>query len=289
MPDALCHLSNADLSLSVAPLGAEMQSLQTADGRDWLWNGDPAFWSGRAPILFPIVGRAPEDRVAVGTHIAEMKQHGLARRRVFEIAAATETTCRHVLRADDASRAVYPAEFELTVSHRLDGLTVHVEAELRNRGRDPFPFCLGFHPAFQWPLPGAETAPHHIRLADKSAPARAVLQDGLLQKDLRPSPFSNGTLTIAEDLFTEDALVFPNGATALRYGPDTGPALAFTFENLPDLALWKPQNAPFLCVEPWHGTASYAGDGPDIADRPNAILLQPGALERFAYRVTVCP
>ena len=59
------RISNDDLAVEVSSLGAEMQSLKTVDGRDWLWNGDAAWWTGRSPILFPIVGKAPGDILAV--------------------------------------------------------------------------------------------------------------------------------------------------------------------------------------------------------------------------------
>ena len=43
------------LEAVVSPLGAELQSLRDSAGRDYLWDGDAAWWTGRAPILFPIV------------------------------------------------------------------------------------------------------------------------------------------------------------------------------------------------------------------------------------------
>ena len=113
------------------------------------------------------------------------------------------------------------------------------------------------------------------------------LFDGLPRREMVPGPFTDGRLTIEEALFADRALVFPNGSDALRYGPETGAGLSFTFRNLPDLALWKPIGAPFLCVEPWHGTASVEGDGPQIADRPNSIILAPGASAEFGYAVTL--
>ena len=52
----LISLASEHLACTVDPLGAELQSLTGRDGRQWLWDGDPHYWSGRAPILFPIVG-----------------------------------------------------------------------------------------------------------------------------------------------------------------------------------------------------------------------------------------
>ncbi|WP_158964939.1 aldose 1-epimerase family protein [Chachezhania sediminis] len=287
MPAADSVLFNDDLALSVAPLGAEMQYLRDSAGADYLWHGDAAFWTGRAPVLFPIVGRAADDRVAVRDHEATMPQHGFARRSTFELVDQTDTTCHHVLRASDATRAVYPAEFALHLTYRLDGRTVHCDATVENLGDAPMPFGLGFHPAFLWPVPGAGDAPHAVVLDGAGLPDRRRLNDGLLESAPIPGPFRDGRLLLDHALFEDGALVFPNGSAGLRYGPEEGPGLAFTFRNLPDLALWQPPGAPFVCIEPWHGTASYVGDGPQIADRPNSTVLKPGESASFGYSVTV--
>jgi galactose mutarotase-like enzyme len=49
-------LRSAELHVEVNPVGAQLSVLRDASGRDLLWNGDPAVWAGRAPVLFPIVG-----------------------------------------------------------------------------------------------------------------------------------------------------------------------------------------------------------------------------------------
>ena len=54
-------LKNKDLTVTVNELGAELKSVR-CDGMEYLWNGDPAFWSGTAPMLFPICGTLKEDR-----------------------------------------------------------------------------------------------------------------------------------------------------------------------------------------------------------------------------------
>lgn len=280
-------LTNGVLSLTVAPMGAEMQSLRSAEGEEYLWHGDAGFWTGRAPVLFPIVGRAADDVIAVGDHEAPMAQHGFARRSLFELIEATDTMCHYMLQSSEATQAVFPFAFALHLSYRLEDSTVHCEARVENRSGVPMPFGFGFHPAFRWPLPGADRAVHLVTLAGGGNPDRRALNDGLLEPAPIEGPFDAGRLELDEALFEDGALVFPNGSDALRYGPEGGPGLGFRFHNLPDLALWKPRRAPFLCVEPWHGTASYIGDGPQIAERPNSTLLAPGTAAEFGYSVTV--
>jgi galactose mutarotase-like enzyme len=199
-----------------------------------------------------------------------------------------------VLTPTAAIRAVYPPDFRLELTHSLQGNTLSVTATVTNTGTDPLPFGLGFHPAFRWPLPGAEGQPHHVTLSDGSAPDMARLQDGLLPPERLPSPFEKGRLELDQSLFEADAMLFPNaGIPGLDYGPQhdhaQGPRLTFAFENLPDLALWTKPGAPFLCIEPWHGTAARTTDGPAIEDRPNAIQLPQGQARPFSYKVTIHP
>ncbi|WP_353474855.1 aldose 1-epimerase family protein [Salipiger sp. H15] len=282
----LVTLADADLTLTVAPLGAEMQSFRKA-GRELLWQGDAAWWSGRAPILFPIVGPAPEGRIRIGEFEAEMGQHGFARRSTFALEEVTATSCRHVLTDTDTTRAQYPFAFRLTVTHALEGGTLCVSAEVANTGDTPMPFCLGYHPAFAWPLPGAEGLAHEVTLANGGEPALARIDGGRLPETRLPSPFTKGRLTLAHDQFEADAMIFPEGAgAALGYGTEGGPRLDFTFENLPFLALWQKPGAPFLCVEPWHGMHAPLGGSAQLADRPGALTLAPDAAARFGYTVT---
>lgn len=281
----LTRIANDQISVDVAALGAEMQSIQTRDGRHWLWHGDATYWTGRSPILFPIVGRAPNDSVSVDGQRFQMSQHGFARRSNFELVVEETDRCVYRLEASEASRAMYPFDFRLDVEHRVEGRAVVVSAEVSNKDQRAMPFGIGFHPAFAWPLPGAGERAHWIDLDNGGAPPLHRLSGGLVEPEALPSPFSDGRLKLDHRLFEADAMVFPDGAGAgLRYGPETGPAVAFTWENLPNFALWTKPGAGFICLEPWHGTAAEVGGSDDLAERPFSELLGPGATGRYGFR-----
>lgn len=286
---AIRSIGNDRLTVTIADHGAETHSLRDRAGREYLWQGDPAHWSGRAPVLFPIVGAAPRGRIAVDGHQAEMAQHGFARRSLFACTAATAARCRHELTPTEAIRAQWPFDFVLAVTHALDGPALTVTAEVTNRDRRAMPFGFGFHPAFAWPLPGAEGRAHRVTLDNRAEPARTGLAGGgLLAEGGLPSPFRAGVLDLDPGLFADGALIFPTGAgTGLAYGAQGGPALRFAFDGLPNLALWTKPGAPFLCIEPWHGMAARTGAGPGIAERPFTRHLAPGETARFAFTVTV--
>lgn len=280
----LIEIGNDQLRVAVSALGAEMQSIKTAEGQSWLWDGDPAFWAGRAPVLFPIVGKAPGDHISVDGQRYPMGQHGFARRSEFALAASDAVSCRFDLKASAASRAVYPFDFVLSIEHRVEGRAVVVTADVHNRGHKTMPYGIGFHPAFVWPLPGCEDQPHSITLDSGAEPALVRLSGGLIKRERLPSPFSKGTLTLDTEMFAADAMVFPKGAGAgLRYGA-ADKAIHFTWENLPNLALWSKAGAGFVCLEPWHGTAAEVGGSDELAERPYGALLGPGAVARYRFK-----
>lgn len=289
MPN-LIRIENDHLAVTVSSLGAEMQALASKDGRDWLWNGDAAWWTGRSPILFPIVGKAPSDTLAISGQTYPMAQHGIARRLEFSLVESTATSCRHELVSTPETRKAYPFDFRLTLEHALDGNRLSVTAEVSNTSDTPLPFGIGFHPAFLWPLPGAQAKPHHVTLDNGAEPLVIQLEGGLIGRTLDISPFTAGRLDLDHSLFENDALIFPEGAgNGLIFAADGGPALHFTFDNLPNIALWQKPGAPFLCVEPWHGMAAHAGGTAELVERPFTVALAAGDSMRFGFTVEIQP
>ncbi|WIY52355.1 aldose 1-epimerase family protein [Devosia sp. YIM 151766] len=286
----LTRIANDDITVDVAALGAEMQSIQTRDGRHWLWHGDATFWTGRSPILFPMVGRAPNDTISIGGQRYQMSQHGFARRSNFTLVVEESDRCVYRLEASEASRAMYPFDFQLDVEHRLDGRAVSVTAEVTNRDHRVMPYGIGFHPAFAWPLPGAAGQTHFVTLDNGGEPDLYRLSRGLVRPEALASPFVAGRLELEHRLFEDDAMVFRDGAGAgLRFGTDTGPALRFSWENLPNFAFWSKPGAGYICLEPWHGTAAEVGGSDDLAERPYSELLGPGATGRYGFRAEILP
>ena len=54
-------LKNNDLEVCFKELGGELTSIKDQDGIEYLWQGDAQYWSGQAPVLFPICGSVRND------------------------------------------------------------------------------------------------------------------------------------------------------------------------------------------------------------------------------------
>ena len=74
-------LHKGPLTAAVDTQGGELVSFRDGAGTEYIWGGDPAYWAGRNPILFPIVGSLKNGRVDIGGKTCEMGRHGFARGR----------------------------------------------------------------------------------------------------------------------------------------------------------------------------------------------------------------
>ena len=75
------QLRQGKLTAKAETLGGELVSLRGA--REYIWNGDPAWWTGRNPLLFPIVGSLKEGTVRFDGRPYAMGRHGFARKSEF--------------------------------------------------------------------------------------------------------------------------------------------------------------------------------------------------------------
>ena len=55
-------IKNEFLTVVVRDDGAELQSIKTADGTEYLWQADKTFWDDKAPNIFPYVARMTEGK-----------------------------------------------------------------------------------------------------------------------------------------------------------------------------------------------------------------------------------
>ena len=283
-------IASGDLTAQIDPLGAQLSVLRDGGGRDLLWNGDPAIWKGRAPVLFPIVGALAGGSYRLDSKLYRLPRHGFARDRRFEIIHSTGASAQFELTADEATLEVYPFRFSLQIEFALDGSTLAVTTRVRNIGDEPMPASFGYHPALRWPLPsGLERSRHFIEFeCNEPAPVRRLGADGLLTPMPHPTPVSNRRLMLVDSLFLDDVIIFDAlRSRTLTYGEDAGPRLRMSYPDTPYLGVWTKPGAPFICIEPWHGVADPEGFSGDFTAKPGVFMVPSGADRIFGMSMTL--
>ena len=287
---AWVQLSSADLRVEVNPLGAQLSILRDRSGRDLLWDGDPAIWAGRAPILFPTVGEVAGGSYRSGSKSYRLGRHGFARGKLFDVVTAEATQATFRLKSDAATLEVYPFQFELDVQFQVSGPKLTLTASVHNLGSTNMPASVGFHPAFRWPLPfGQARAAHFIEFEQaEPAPIRRLDSTGLLAPEPHPTPVANKRLMLEDSLFQTDVVIFDElRSRKLTYGAPDGPRLEVTYPDATYLGIWTKPGAPFVCIEPWRGIADPEGFTGDFTTKPGVFTVAPGGTQSITMTVTL--
>ena len=286
-------LSNPLCRATISPHGAELVSLVAPkSGLEYLWQADPAVWGRHAPVLFPIVGRLPQDVYVHQGQSYKLSQHGFARDQEFTVLHQSSTEVALQLVDSPAMRAMYPFAFELLITYTLLDCILTVRWDVRNPSADQeLPFSIGAHPAFRCPLLPHEQFEDYFFAFDQPVTLeRHLLQGGLLNGETEPLLQEQDKLPLTYELFAQDALVitdFDFNALTLRSQKSTR-FVRLQFDGFPYLGLWtKGPGAPFVCIEPWHGIASSVDASPELRDKAGIITLPPGGAFTAAYTVEI--
>lgn len=286
-------LTTPSCRATFAAHGAELISLVTTNNDlEYMWPGDPAVWARHAPVLFPLVGRLPNDAYYYGGHNYKLPQHGFARDQQFTVTSQSETELVFRLTHDETTRAVFPFAFELTITYTLQDTMLTVRWDVRNPAPDqPLLFSIGAHPAVRCPLlPGEAFEDYYFAFDHPVTLERHLLESGLLTGQTAAVLNDAQELPLSYDLFADDALVFKHydfTRITLR-SRKSSHFVRFQFDGFPYLGLWtKGPGASFVCVEPWHGIASPTGEPGELSEKEGILTLEAGQVFSAAYTIEV--
>jgi galactose mutarotase-like enzyme len=207
------------------------------DGRDLLWSGDPEHWGWHAPVLFPVVGQMNGGLVRIKSQTYDMPRHGFARTSLFRCLEHSEDSARFRLDQETAE-TTFPLPFMLDLSVVLQPRSLSLEFTVSNPGSDTLPYALGFHPAFLWPFDAGLQTDYDLRFeADERAEVPVITPSGLLRDEYRRIPLIKSRLSLAPELFRQDALVFLNARSrSWQFLAPSGLAIEMRLQNFPHLA-----------------------------------------------------
>jgi galactose mutarotase-like enzyme len=272
-------LQNDHLEITIKHKGAELCSIKNkVTGLQYMWGGDAAVWGKTSPILFPIVGALKEDVFYVENKKYVLPRHGFARDRVFELLEQSDNKIVFVLRSDDASRNVYPFDFQLQVAYTLRQAALHVTYLVINTGEQEMLFSLGAHPAFKVPLVEGTNYEDYFLIFNETESANRwpINNTGLIMNQPASLLVNTNKLQLSKSLFDQDALVLKNirsNKVSLRSNTHSH-GLDFDFDGFPYLGIWAAKHADFVCIEPWCGIAD--------SESHNQQLEQKEGIEKLA-------
>ena len=125
-------LSNDSISIKVSTAGGSFTSIE-AGGREYLWQGDPAVWSGQAPICFPICGGLRDNNaMTFAGHHVKLARHGFARKQEWKLEEQSDNMVALSLSSADHAELLeqYPYPFKIVARYTIDSEKVAVSYEV---------------------------------------------------------------------------------------------------------------------------------------------------------------
>lgn len=276
-------ISNSRLSVSVSDYGAELQSVKL-DGAERLWQGDPAVWEGRAPVLFPFVGRIKNGEYTYnGVSYPAPTAHGFASRSLFSLAEKTEDTLVYRLISSEETKKEYPFNFIFDVIYTIRENTLIQSFRVKNTGSDSMLYSFGAHPGFLVPPDGeSEFSDWYLEFAQGQPPLKQAMLDGLfMSRRLEPCRFAeDNRISLYHEMFDDDAFILAelgNKVFSLK-NDKNGRKITVDCSDFAYLSFWQAtgSGANFLCIEPWNGLPSDSQAPEDLSVKRDLRCLHAG-------------
>ena len=274
-------MQNSSLVINVNTLGAELTSIKKPnDPVEYLWQADPKYWNRRSPVLFPIIGTVKNNQYIFEGNFYTLPIHGFARNMEFSVVKNEKDLLLFEIRENQATLAVYPFRFILQIEYRLNESALEVEYRVINSDSKTIWFSIGGHPGFNCPLePGTVMADYVLEFEKPETLYRYIPVNGLIGRGvivpltgekilpLYPYPFQGGTLIIKN----------PKSQWISLKSDKTERSVTVEFPGFSYLALWnRSLEAPYVCIEPWMGTADPVDTNQEFTTKEGILSLDPG-------------
>ena len=286
-------ISSSELEVSIKETGMELCSIKSkSTGKELMWQGDPAFWANHAPVLFPIIGALKDGVTTIDGKEYAIPKHGLLR--YSEKPTLKEKGNDFItfqLHWDDETLALYPYKFIFEVTFSVDGNKLTISHKVINEDEKELLYNLGGHPAFNCPAMEHEVYEDYYLEFEKSETLNTWLLDssGLVTDIEKPVIEHSKILPLTDTLFNDDALIFRNliSRRVTLKSRKSGGILSVQFDGFPYLGIWAKPEAPFVCIEPWHGLTDHAETDGEFTSKEILRNLAAGESEEMSYSVEV--
>lgn len=287
----ITNLRNDILSVDISSLGAEAVEIRRLDlDCSYLWGGDAQYWGSHAPLLFPMVCAAMNGEIKVEGRKYPLGNHGFVRKMEFELADVTETRAEYHFHGTEKTLTMYPFRFQLAVVYTLVENRLEIEYQVINTDSQEIFFQIGTHPGFNCPLDASTTfEDYYLEFEQPENLEREFLNAANCR--IVGKMASLGTnmtrLPLTHELFADGALVFSTfkSSKVVLKSDRTDRQVAVHFENMHQMGFWQPKNAPFVCIEPWHGLADVDGYEGEFKDKDAIVGLPNG--QRYSCRLVI--
>lgn len=283
-------LANKYLSAQLHLKGAELKSLiELSTGTEYIWQSDPAFWTGAAPILFPIIGGLKDNTYYFEGKPYHIPSHGFVRNKEWKVVETNATKAIFSTKSDTETKMMYPWDFELKAIYELVDHSIKISYEVLNKSVIGMYFSIGSHPAFNLPFAGGYIEHYYVEFSEVEYLDRYFFKNGLHLNETEAIFDNCKQIYCKRNLFDRGPIIFKNPksrAFTLRSSQRSKHIKVFT-DNISHMALWAAPQAPFICIEPWLGIPDNIDTNQNFATKEGILHLDSEKIFETSYRISI--
>lgn len=286
------ELKCKNVTATVDSTGAELISFNK--GKEYLWYGDKKYWGGHSPTLFPNPSVLLNNKIKFYGEEYQIPKHGIVRGKEFAVEELAEDRVVFSFSSSDETKKLYPFDFKLFIEHSITERGFTTKYTVKNMDNRAMYFCIGGHPSFLCPIErNAKFEDYDIVFEKReNAPAYRTHNGLYMDKDKYDNLLQNtNVLALKYDYFAEDSCIFIdlNSSSAKLINRNTHKGIEIRFKGFEALVVWTPErkNAPFICIEPWHGIPALKDDSGNFEDKPYAVKLEQGKEYSTSFDVNI--
>ena len=222
-------------------------------------------------------------------------KHGFCKDTEFEVKDLSDDTVTFLLHANEETLKSYPYQFELSLTYHLSDNELSMEYRVVNHDTEEMFYHIGAHPGFMLPVSSGET------LADCELVFEKTEDFVSYEYDLENMEFNTekkvvqkaegNTLPLTVAMFDNDAVFFEhtNSHRVSFLNTHTGKGVTMDYPDFESIAFWTPAggNAPFLCLEPWNGSAIFHQDSDIFSEKRGILSLMPEGEKTYHLKITL--
>ena len=286
-------IENKILKATVDTSGAQLQSVYSkATETEYRWQGDPAYWAGRAYNLFPTIGRMYKNTYTYDGNEYSLRCHGIARYRAFQLTDRTATKLTFRLTEDEDSLKEYPFKFEFFIRYELKEATLEISFIVKNTDEKELIFALGGHPGFNVPFGNGAFEDYYLEFSEKTKVLFHTLSESkFMTGEKLPLPLTEGVrLPLRHELFDNDAAILGNTCREISLKSKADPRyITVKYPDFRYLGVWHtPEtDAPFVCIEPWSALPATDGVITDLSAKEDMTRLAPGKTYKTSWSIEI--
>lgn len=288
-------LSNQTMSASIHSMGAQLISLKDKHKKEYMWQRDADIWPRCSPLLFPAIGNSRNGKTLIEDRWYDLPKHGFCKGTDFLLEHQTKTSVTFSITDTEQTRTMYPYKFKLSLTYTLTEDGISMDYLVENQDMRPIFYSIGAHPGFQCPLEDGEQFEDYQLEFEQEETISSMTYDLKHMQFDRESRITrldkSRCLPLDYSMFDQDAVYFDElkSRKVSMVHRATKKGVEVSYPGFSSVAFWTPAGvkAPFLCVEPWNGSAICSDEDDQFIHKHDIQALATGAQASYHLGIRI--